>query len=65
MSETYGFSKVSSRVLKSDLTPDTTKKILINGYIGLETGKYDASKENYTSDDNSKDSIGIKNAKIG
>ena len=27
MSETYGFSKVSSRVLKSDLTPDATKKI--------------------------------------
>lgn len=38
---------------------DTTKKILINGYIDLETGKYDASKENYTSDDNSKDSITI------
>ena len=29
MSETYGFSKVSSRVLKSDLTPDTTKKVRV------------------------------------
>lgn len=29
MSETYGFSKVSSRVLKSDLTPDATKKIRV------------------------------------
>lgn len=29
MSETYGFSKVSSRVLKSDLTPDITKTIRV------------------------------------
>lgn len=29
MSETYGFSKVSSRVLKSDLTPDTKKAIRV------------------------------------
>lgn len=29
MAETYGFSRVSIRVLKSDLTPDTTKPIRI------------------------------------
>lgn len=29
MAETYGFSKVSIRVLKSDLTPDTTKTIRV------------------------------------
>lgn len=29
MSETYGFSKVSIRVLKDDLTPDTTKAIRV------------------------------------
>lgn len=38
MSETYGFSKVSSRVLKSDLTPDTTKKIRVMEGVPTEGG---------------------------
>ena len=29
MAETYGFSTLSTRVLKSDLTPDTTKEIRV------------------------------------
>ena len=38
MSETYGFSKVSSRVLKSDLTPDTTKEIRVMEGVPTEGG---------------------------
>lgn len=38
MSETYGFSKVSTRVLKSDLTPDTTKEIRVMEGVPTEGG---------------------------
>lgn len=38
MSETYGFSKVSTRTLKSDLTPDTTKEIHVLEGIPTEGG---------------------------
>lgn len=38
MAESYGFSTVSTRVLKSDLTPDTTKEIRVMKGIPKEGG---------------------------
>lgn len=38
MAETYGFSTVSTRVLKSDLTPDTTKEIKVMKGVPTEGG---------------------------
>jgi phi13 family phage major tail protein len=38
MPETYGFNKLSTRVLKKDLTPDTTKKIRVLEGVQEEGG---------------------------